>query len=257
VIEACFTPRGLVSLELMLQVLPKRGTISFPDFICDEVVALLRRYFEPAGMRPYRVRADLTADTATVTHSDVLYTVDYFGRENGLIAPYVTAHIRDAVWMPYPERRLDENEWWFTSFRKFAWPAHGSMALTTPELNDSALRGPPEPNGIAEAMAANGIAERRLRSANYDILDEVLFDYGGVDNFSPQFCSVYPLIVPNRDQVVAKLAAQGIQLPGMWKNAHGFPNDLYRTLVLIPCDSRFTVAEIEWRAQLVREAIEG
>lgn len=244
-----YTARGLTSLELILLSLPRLGLIAYPDFLCDEVQDLIEQFFPPYLRLPYRVTRSLSVDWGTVGGPpDIFYGVDYFGREMPKAMAGVT--IRDAVWMPLPVRPLSDNEYWFNSFRKFAWPFRGSelrasrpvqMLLWDDVGNDD----------VVAATRASRAEERAVRLMNYDRLQASLPRLG-VPGFRPDFPSVYPIVVSNRDEVRAACLQEGFELPGTWANRRGSENPLYRELLLIPCDGRFTPEAIYHRARIVR-----
>lgn len=241
-IHAYFTERGLASLELILRSLPAGVTIAHPDFICDEVIDLFRLVLPTSPLRPYHIKPDLTPDWLTVPPCDVFYGVDYFGQETD--APIGAAFvIRDGVWIPWPNHSLADNEFWFSSYRKWAWPNRGSILLACRPLDAPEVAVKDVGVGMREFCRPEGwVNFSRLHGC----LEEFAVPY------SPGSVSVFPMLVCNRTEVLSLLADYDIRLPGMWANRYGFKNDLYDTLMLVPCDSRFSVAEIDRRAKLIR-----
>jgi hypothetical protein len=255
-IHSYVASRGMAAAEMIFQNLRGKA-FCFPDLICDQVLDLAERILGADKISFYHVDRDFAVDWRTTHRCDVFYSIDYFGQEQNfgdareLPAPIV---IRDAVWFPYPERPIKEGEIWFNSFRKFAWPANGSIMLSSVHLSDATTLGTMPVEDLPLAFKAASPQEQLTRRANYSAAAALLRPY--VLGHAT-FPSVVPLAVPNRDMVVECLAAQGIKLPGMWKNKTGCRNDLYDTLMLLPCDSRFGAQEMQNRVGLVAKAIEA
>jgi hypothetical protein len=248
--------RGMAAAKVIFQSFRGRR-FAFPDLICDQVLDAAESILDADEISFYRVDREFAIDWGTTRECDVFYSIDYFGQEQDfghaseVPAPIV---VRDAVWFFYPERPIREGEIWFNSFRKFAWPANGSIMLSSVPLSDTASLGEIPVSDLPLAFKAASPQEQLARRANYDAAVALLRPYvlGRAT-----FPSVVPLAVPNRDAVIARLAAQGVNLPGMWKNKTGCKNDLYDTLMLLPCDSRFGTHEMRARAAMVAQAIEA
>jgi hypothetical protein len=256
IIHSYVASRGMAAAEVVFKNL-RAKTFNFPDLICEQVLDLAENILGADKISFYHVDREFAIDWRTTRQCDVFYSIDYFGQEQDfgdaseLPAPIV---IRDAVWFPYPERPIKEGEIWFNSFRKFAWPANGSVMLSSLQLSDSTSLGSLPVDDLPLAFKAASPQEQLTRKANYSAAAALLRPYllGRAT-----FPSVVPLAVPNRDEVVERLAAQGIKLPGMWRNKTGCKNDLYDTLMLLPCDSRFGLQEMLDRVGLVAKAIEA
>lgn len=218
---AYVTDRGLDSLELICSKLSGR-VFSMPDLVCDEVLQTVRKNNQ---VEFYHVNDDFSVDWGTVSNPDVLFVIDYFGKEQELEV-YPSLVIRDGVWFPSITKPLSPNEIWFNSYRKIVRKAKGSLIQSSIDLGRE-----------QRTINLEIQIDWSIRHSNFDALKKVLRDYS--INFVPKYPSLFPVRLANREEVLDKLGRKGIKLPGMWKNYSRIPHPLYKELTFIPVDSRF------------------
>lgn len=222
------TERGLHSLELICNLF-RYKTWLLPSLVCDEVVQAVKAVVPDEKVRFYSIGDNFKPDLDYVVTDTVFYSIDYFGYEQEFLTEVV--HIRDGVWFPNILRPLRRNEIWFNSFRKIDRNAKGSLILSPVDLGLSAPG-----SGEDYQVSINW----SVRWKNYFFLKGQLNDYS--INYTPQFPSLFPVRLKNRDEVLPKL---GITLPGMWQGRLAPPHSLYKELTFIPIDERFNETNLK------------
>lgn len=171
-----WTDSGRSSLRLAVDRLRDRR-FAIPDYLCSVVVDVLQE--SGVAFTPYRVKADLSIDYATLDRdAEVLYTIDYFGKpagvERALVSPTVIV-LADAVFTPPSQRDEAEGEWiWFNSYRKFSPLCDGSLIVSTLELDSGKIS--PEPAPFVERKHRAKIAKAARRESESEYLQ--LFEEG-------------------------------------------------------------------------------
>lgn len=223
-----------------------------PDLICDEVLAKIQEYVK--NYEFYHINSDFSwSPTVLGDDPKIFYVIDYFGKEcklGGPSAPPNTTVIRDSVWFPFPYSRVEFNQIWFNSFRKIIRGTTGASVITPFRLANN------EVNGIFQHPALTW-KETDTRFHNFYFLRDLLTEYQ-VSNFVPDFPTVFPLCLPNRDTVLERAGLTG-KLPGMWAGKNGMKsfNPMYNELTFIPLDSRFDEDKLAELVYKIKDAING
>lgn len=233
--------RGLDAVKVLSENFKNR-TWWLPDFICDEVVDEIQKRVK--NIEFYHIEEDLSWAAKVVgDNPKVFYLIDYFGKESrvGRDAPPNTIIIRDSIWFPKPFSPVEHNQVWFNSFRKIFRGQKGSTVISPYRLS-----GPAEvPNAYNHPLLT--WQEMNIRFDNYYHCKSI-FGKMALD-LDQEFPSVFPIKLENREKILMELDTP---LPGMWKNRHGLPNDLYKKLTFVPLDSRFGKRELTELANKIK-----
>jgi hypothetical protein len=216
--------RGLDAVKVLAKTFSHRLWY-VPDFICDEVLDVIIE--NVPKIKFYNVSEDFKYGTVDMRQPCIFYSIDYFGKESLQWTNPNVIMIRDSVWFPDPWSPVLPSQIWFNSQRKIIYGSHGAKIISYHDLpvRNSFF------NDILLPMSWN---EVETRWVNWRTVNSVLADYRV--RYMPEFPTLYPILLPNRDEVLAKL---GTPLPGHWKNKHNLDHPFYKTITYIPIDSRF------------------
>lgn len=236
--------RGLDCVEAIAKNLPNR-TWWLPDLLCPEVISKVKEHVK--NVEFYHIYDDLGWVVPSSANLDVIYTVDYFGRETVLNdMPSHTVIVRDSVWFPYPFTPVRPNEIWFNSLRKIFHAERGNKGAYI--ISPYMLRGiEPIPN-LAKHPSLTWWGMNK-RWDNYYLCRQI-FSWYAIPNHIQRFPSVFPIILKNRDEILSKIDTP---LPGMWSDSHNLGNLLYDRLAFIPLDSRFNKQRLSDLANRINE----
>lgn len=245
--------RGLDSVKLIVSNL-KSKTWLVPDFICDEVLDVIKEHV--ADVQFYHVKDDFDLECkleADPNKEYVIYTVDYFGSEQAeLQVSDKTIVVRDSVWFHIPVRGVKSNEIWFNSYRKIlhAEGFKGSLIISPIPLYDMGMLQTIYPDEVSSSVIRLMWFhdELKARVKNLQCLTLELSQLAVMRQF--QFPSVFPIRLKDRDHVLSQL---DFKFPGMWKNKYNLDNKLYSELVLIPLDSRYSPADLTQLASNIKK----
>lgn len=238
-----YLDRGLSVVELLSKVLRDK-TWLIPDLICDEVLSTIKENVE--DIKYYSI--DQNLNWSTIKNSEdkdnnVIYIIDYFGRAPKIKFSPNTILIRDSVWFPHPFEPIYGNQIWFNSLRKIFRGAKGASIISPYRLPS------PEVQGVFHHPNLT-IQEMNVRFRNFNHLRKIIPELA-IDKFEPDFPTVFPLKLKNRDEVLEKAGLTG-KLPGMWKNTHNLNNPLYEELTFLPIDSRFSEDQLSERVEKIK-----
>ncbi|MCB9426831.1 MAG: hypothetical protein H6584_07365 [Flavobacteriales bacterium] len=154
-----FTDSGRSSLRLFLRGTDCRDKrFLIPDFLCEVIEDVLKS--EEVQYSFYRVKSDLTIDYSTldVDHYDVLYLINYFGKNTHVDSLYYQDKIvlEDSVFSINFENRLKAIKWFgFNSFRKVSNLVDGSMIKTNLQVDWLLIRNETAPFVQTKTEAKN------------------------------------------------------------------------------------------------------
>jgi hypothetical protein len=237
-----YTDRGLTSVEIIVNNF-KNHTWWLPDLIPSEVLDIIKQYVSGTNIEYYQINDNFTwAAKVNGNNPKVFYTIDYFGKETklGTTSPPNTITVRDAVWLPYPFLAVEHHQIWFNSLRKILPNTKGSSIVSPFRLS-----GIQEVPNIFQHPSLTW-AEISIRWNNFYTLADI---FGGV-LFTPDFPTVFPIRLKNRDKVIENL---GTSLPEVWKNKYNLPNPLFKDLMFITIDSRYTKESLTALAEQIME----
>jgi hypothetical protein len=223
--------RGLSVVELLVKVFKNR-TWYIPDFIHDAVLEKIVEGID--NVECYEIGSNLSWATKVIGDDPkVFYVIDYFGRECkvGMPSPPNTIVIRDSVWFPYPFSHVDGNQIWFNSLRRLFANAKGASVISSYRLPIN------EVPGVFYHPSLTW-HEMDVRFANYYRCKRLFSKYEIID-FTPEFPTVFPMRIKNRDKIL-QLAGVEKHFLKPWMNKRDLPNPLYKELALLPIDSKLT-----------------
>jgi hypothetical protein len=133
------TSSGRDSLRLIIESGHLQDRVFLlPDFLCEVVLQTLNEY--SIRYRHYTVHEDLSFDLGPVQEDEVVYVINYFGKQSGLLADINNTVIIDDVFSPFPSV-LSISSWYsFNSLRKISPLADGSLVYSSHPLSTERIQ---------------------------------------------------------------------------------------------------------------------
>jgi hypothetical protein len=135
------TSSGRDSLKLIIESGHLQDRVFLlPDFLCGVVLDTLNEY--SIQYRHYTVQRDLSFELGPIYEGEVVYLVNYFGKQQQDSLDYINNHtvIIDDVFSPFPCVLSNPSWYSFNSLRKISPLADGSLVYSSHPLSEQRIQ---------------------------------------------------------------------------------------------------------------------